>query len=114
MSFETSSKGILIMATEIFKHDGRQVFGSDFGSVVKGVDSDNRTITLIASDESIDRDGDIISAKGWELKNYLKNPIFLWVHQYSIVPLSRCLKIFSTKNPPVWTHKFTPPLASLL
>ena len=60
------------MATEIFKHDGKQVYGSDFGSVVKGVDSSNRTLTMIASDESVDRDGDIISVKGWQLENYQK------------------------------------------
>jgi hypothetical protein len=53
------------MAFEIekFKHKGRQVFGSDFSGVVKNIDSDQRTITLIASDESRDRDGDIISVK---------------------------------------------------
>jgi len=60
------------MAKEIFKHDGKQVYGSDFASVVKSVDSDKRTITFIASDESVDRDGDIIKIAGWDLSNYIK------------------------------------------
>ena len=65
------------MAFEIneFKHNGKQVYGSNFSGAVKGVNPSARTITLIASDESVDRDGDIISVKGWQLENYLKKAL---------------------------------------
>ena len=35
---------------------------------------------VVASDESVDRYGDIIRAAGWELKNYNANPIVLFGH----------------------------------
>lgn len=44
-------------------------------------DSDQtRTVSFIASDETVDRMGDIIKVKGWDLKNYRSNPIILWQH----------------------------------
>ena len=39
---------------------------------------------FVLSDESVDRMGDIISAAGWDLKNFQKNPIALFGHTSSI------------------------------
>jgi HK97 family phage prohead protease len=48
------------------------------------VDSDtDRTAHFIASDESVDRYGDVVMADGWDLKNYKRNPILLWMHDYT-------------------------------
>lgn len=44
------------------------------------VDDDSRTISWIASTESVDRMGDIIRVKGWDLKSYRANPIALLQH----------------------------------
>jgi HK97 family phage major capsid protein len=93
---------------EEFKHNGKQVYGSDFNSSVKGIDVDARTITLVASDESMDRDGDVISLDGWDFQNYLKNPVFLWAHNYDSVPLARCTEIKRTNNQLVLKHQFPP------
>jgi len=49
-------------------------------------------LELTASDESVDRDGDIIRAKGWDLKNYRKNPIVLFAHQYDSLPVAKAEK----------------------
>ena len=87
-------------------HEGRPALGADFSGVVKAVNENNRTITLIASDNSRDRDGDIISVKGWEFDNFLKNPIFLWAHDYSSIPLARCVKIQRTNSQLILTHQF--------
>lgn len=38
---------------------------------------------FVASDESVDRMGDIIRVSGWELGNYKRNPIVLFQHQAS-------------------------------
>jgi HK97 family phage prohead protease len=38
---------------------------------------------FVASDESIDRMGDVIRINGWELANYKRNPIVLFQHQSS-------------------------------
>jgi len=37
-------------------------------------------MVFIASEESEDRAGDIISASGWDLVNFKKNPVFLYMH----------------------------------
>lgn len=44
------------------------------------VDDDTRTIRYVWSDETPDRYGDIIRAKGWEFGDYDGNPIALYMH----------------------------------
>lgn len=39
---------------------------------------------FIASDETVDRYGDVIRVSGWELANYKKNPIVLFGHDKSL------------------------------
>jgi len=39
-----------------------------------------RTIRFVASDESVDRYGDIIRVGGWDLGNFKKNPVLLFGH----------------------------------
>jgi len=43
-------------------------------------DSGERSLDVIASDESVDRYGDVISAGGWQLEAFRKNPIALFSH----------------------------------
>lgn len=62
-----------------------------------GHESD-RTLRFIGSDETPDRDGDVISVNGWDLKNYVKNPVFLWAHDYSIPPIGRALNVYKDKG----------------
>lgn len=38
--------------------------------------------TVIATTDDLDRHGEIISIDGWDFKNYMKNPIVLWAHNY--------------------------------
>jgi Phage head maturation protease len=42
----------------------------------------NSCLDFISSDESLDRYNEIISASGWKLDNYLRNPVFQNAHQY--------------------------------
>ena len=53
------------------------------GVVEKAQDSEGRT-TFVASEESEDRFGDVVTARGWELRNYRKNPVVLFGHDHSI------------------------------
>jgi HK97 family phage prohead protease len=43
--------------------------------------AEDGTYEYVASDESVDRYGDVIRVSGWDLKNYRKNPIVLFAHQ---------------------------------
>ena len=46
----------------------------------KGIQSPDDPLKFIMSDESVDRMGDVILAKGWDLTDFNKNPIALWGH----------------------------------
>ncbi|HKV17362.1 MAG TPA: HK97 family phage prohead protease [Reyranella sp.] len=46
-----------------------------------------RTITFVASDETVDRYGDIIRADGWDLTAYKKNPVMLFGHNSREPPI---------------------------
>lgn len=57
------------------------------------------TFRVIASDETKDRDGDIITLDGWEIENYLKNPVILANHTYSIENIiGKATKIYAKDN----------------
>ena len=45
-------------------------------------DSDPDLLTMRASDETLDRAGEIIDASGWRLANYEANPVVQNSHQY--------------------------------
>ena len=63
-----------------------------FTEALRAVSEDERTATFVASDETVDRYGDIVSVDGWDLKNFRRNPVFLWMHsQYQ--PIGNVQKI---------------------
>ena len=49
---------------------------------VKEVEGEDRTLSAVASTGAKDRDGDIIEPSGWKLKNFRKNPVIMWAHEY--------------------------------
>src|SRR6266850_4108203 len=55
--------------------------------------SEQPCLDFISSDESLDRYDEIISASGWKLDNYQRNPVFQNAHQYGdvIFTLGRAL-----------------------
>ncbi len=55
---------------------------------VKELDEASRSFWAVASDESVDRSGDIIRQAGWELANFMKNPVIPWGHDYSQPPVA--------------------------
>ena len=55
--------------------------------------NENRILKFRGSDETRDRDGDIIRVNGWDLKNFRKNPQFLWMHNRQ-KGIARVLKVW--------------------
>ncbi|HLC28323.1 MAG TPA: hypothetical protein VJL07_02635 [Dehalococcoidia bacterium] len=51
---------------------------------MKHLDIKNRRATHLISDSTIDRMGDIIEAEGWDVTDYLANPVVLADHRYSV------------------------------
>jgi hypothetical protein len=78
--------------------DSKEVFSSEL-SLIRSIDVENRTMSMVGTDESVDRDGDIISLSGWQLENYKKNPVFLWAHDYHSVPIARAERIVKRRDP---------------
>lgn len=50
------------------------------GYVEKAEDQDGILQVAVASDETPDRQGEIVKAEGWDFKNFKKNPVLLWSH----------------------------------
>ncbi|MBW1673996.1 MAG: HK97 family phage prohead protease [Deltaproteobacteria bacterium] len=59
---------------------------------------DDRTATFVASDDSVDRYGDVIDAKGWDVKDFNKNPQFLFGHNSQSLPIGKVLKTWVSGN----------------
>src|SRR5438874_13806079 len=57
-------------------------------------DSTDPVIDIRVSDETLDRYGEIITAAGWRLENYRKNPVIQNAHQYGdiLFTLGRALR----------------------
>lgn len=81
------------------KHDGNEVYAADVVGAVKSINKDDRSLVIVGSDETKDRDGDIIMVSGWDIKNFLKNPVFLYAHNHSGVPIGSATKVVRRKNP---------------
>ncbi len=60
---------------------------------IKSLDESNRTIRFRITTGSVDRDRDVISPLGWKLDNYRANPIVLFSHDYSSLPVARTIDI---------------------
>jgi HK97 family phage prohead protease len=58
--------------------------------------SDARTVKFLISTASVDRDGDTMDPKGWDLAAYKKNPTVLWSHDYSSLPVAKAISIEQT------------------
>ena len=50
------------------------------------INEETRTISYLVSDETVDRMGDIIKVKGWDLNQYKRNPVVLWSRDGKNVP----------------------------
>lgn len=55
----------------------------------------DRTRRAVFSDGSVDRFNTTISPTGWQLDNFRRNPILLWMHDDSGLPLGRVTEIAS-------------------
>ena len=80
-------------------------------------EADPRLVRFVASDESVDRYGDVVVAKNWQLDNFRKNPVLLWSHN-ATQPIGTVPEISVKGKRLIATAKFTPeginPLADMV
>jgi hypothetical protein len=51
-------------------------------------------VPFTISTASVDRDGDVIKQDGWELSEYMKNPVVLWAHDTSEPPVAKSAMVY--------------------
>lgn len=61
--------------------------------VAKSINDEERTIEFIGSTAVEDRYGDSIVQAGWELGNFVKNPVVPWGHNYSQPPVAQATEV---------------------
>lgn len=64
-----------------------------FPSKVRLASEARRVLEFVASDETVDRYGDVILVRGWDDTNFLKNPVFLWAHRSADPPIGKVISI---------------------
>jgi HK97 family phage prohead protease len=54
---------------------------------------DDRSVKFIITTGDADREKDVIDPNGWEVSNYLKNPVVLFAHDYDSLPVARTVSL---------------------
>ena len=70
------------------------------------IDEAKYQATFVISDESVDRQGEIIKQDGWDFKNYLKNPVVLFGHDSYDLPIGKSVKIWTEDTKTYMTIEF--------
>jgi len=75
----------------------------------------DRTYEFTASTSTLDRDGEVIDPLGWDLKNFKKNPVIMYAHDYRTLPIGKAPRVWVSKDgelkntvefPPEGTYEF--------
>jgi len=70
--------------------------------------TESRRLRFVVSSSSVDRDRDVINQAGWRLDAYRKNPIVLYGHDYSELPIARAVDVHVEGNRLVADAEFVP------
>ncbi len=93
---------------EVKTPEGDPLHGStsSLGLDIKQLDEREMSFWAVASTETQDREGDILTAKGWELDNFRKVPVGLWTHDSWSPPIFKSLETKVTKKQLLFNPKF--------
>ncbi len=93
------------------KVEGDAAVRASFDTEIKTGDGDSRDMTFIISTSSVDRMGDTISVDGWKLDAYVKNPVVLWAHDSTSLPVGKAKSVWKgdDKKSLKAEVEFTPP-----
>lgn len=104
MAYQLKSK-----SGQPIKKDGAPVMGADLiGIKIEQLDDANLTFVAVASTEDEDRDKDVLRQNGWDLKNFKKNPVIPWSHNYWELPIAKSMRTWvdSTNKRLLFKPKF--------
>lgn len=66
-----------------------------FKSKANSINEDKYQATFVISDESVDRQGEVIKQDGWDLENFKKNPVILFGHDSWELPIGKAVDIYT-------------------
>ena len=75
--------------TPVLKWNAARVAEDDVAQRASG------PVTFVLSTDDVDRHGDVVSADGWRLEAYLRNPVLLWAHDYRHPAIGRALSLWT-------------------
>jgi HK97 family phage prohead protease len=79
-----------------------------FVTSTKAGEGENAPIIFATSTATEDRMGDTIAVDGWDLKNYRANPVVLWAHDRSELPVAKSLREWTERGALMSEAQFTP------
>lgn len=59
-------------------------------------DIETADVSMLASTADTDRDGEVIKQEGWDLKEFLTNPVIMFAHNYSDLPIGKAVRVALT------------------
>ena len=65
-------------------------------------------LTFVLSTDDVDRHGDVVSADGWRLEAYRRNPVLLWAHDYRHPAIGRAASVWTEPHRLLAKMEFAP------
>lgn len=75
---------------------------------IEQIAGDDRCLRFTISTGIVDREKDTIAVAGWDLRNFIRNPVVLWGHDATALPIGRALDVGIEGNALKATVRFIP------
>ena len=90
--------------------EAKEFDGKDpLGTVISEPTNPERVIRFRASDDTVDRYNEVIIAEGWDLEDYVKNPVVMQFHDYNLWALGKAVAVGVRDNALYIDAEFDPP-----
>ena len=80
---------------------------SKWADKATAVRAENEMAFVVSTDE-VDRHGDTIAVEGWHFDSYMRNPVFLWAHNYARPAIGRALEVWKEPHELLARVEFAP------
>lgn len=97
---------------QVLREEDKSTIASLWDQYLKAASADAAPDTgwfkVMATTDDVDRDGESIALDGWEFDNYDKNPVVLWAHDFSLMPIAKVAKRTKVDNGYIVEGPFAP------
>lgn len=66
-----------------------------FKTKAASIDESKYRATFVISDETTDRQGEVVKQAGWDFENYKKNPVILFGHDSYDLPIGKAIDVYT-------------------